>query len=72
MWLCRNSDKKAAIGYTYEDSTNPDEGKESSDNNDSDDSGDESSDTDVETADLGRLDKIQDFDVFSSGLPTLL
>lgn len=44
----RNADKKAAIGYVYEDST-PAEEKD----NPEEDSDEESSDTDVETADLG-------------------
>jgi hypothetical protein len=44
----RNADKKAAIGYTYEDSTPAKDSDE-----EEEDSEDESSDTDVETADLG-------------------
>ena len=48
--LCRNADKKAAIAYTYEDST-----PAKADNDDEEqNSDDDSSDTDVETADLGN------------------
>ena len=47
-------DKKAAIGFTYEDSTPGDKTeKKGGDDDDSDDS-DEESDEDVETVDLGR------------------
>lgn len=46
----RLKDKKAAIGFTYEDST-PGDGKGA---NKSDDDSDEDSDEDVETVDLGR------------------
>ena len=48
----RNADKKAAIGYTYEDST-PVKAT-GGDNEEEQNSDEESSDTDVETADLGN------------------
>ena len=51
MYDFRLKDKKAAIGFTYEDSTPGD--KKDKDDDDDDDS-DEESDDDVETIDLGR------------------
>ena len=48
----RNADKKAAIGYTYEDST-PVKAA-GGDNEEEQNSDEDSSDTDVETADLGN------------------
>ena len=52
--ITRLKDKKAAIGFTYEDSTPGDKTeKKGGDDDDSDDS-DEESDEDVETVDLGR------------------
>ena len=49
--LYRNADKKAAIAYTYEDST---PAKPKGDDNEEHNSDEDSSDTDVETADLGN------------------
>ena len=44
---CRNADKKAAIGFVYEDSTPA--------NKDEDEENEEDSEEDIETADLGLL-----------------
>ena len=51
--LPRNTDKKAAIGYTYEDSTHVMEDEQGCVVSEEED--EESSDTDVETADLGII-----------------